>query len=109
MTAAIIYEFPFGWFCGVPLLGGIVFIAWRQHRRGLARRRIATLAALRILACAPLVFLAARPLWIVKEPPAAATRAVMLLMDRSESMSLQENDVSRYEHALNFLRDRLLP
>src|SRR5436190_19257269 len=109
MIAGIVYEFPLGWLCAVPLLAGIAFVARRQHRRGLATARIATLASVRLLALAPLVFLGARPQWLSKEPPAAASRPVMLLMDRSESMSLQENDLSRYDQALNFLRERLLP
>jgi uncharacterized membrane protein len=33
----------------------------------------------------------------------------MLLMDRSESMSLEEREASRYQQALGFLRERLLP
>src|SRR5262249_4822415 len=49
------------------------------------------------------------PVWTAKEPPAAASRAVALLLDRSESMSLEEPDVSRYQAALDFLRSRLLP
>ena len=48
-------------------------------------------------------------MWIAKEPPAPASRSVMLLMDRSESMSLEEQDATRYQQALEFLRGRLLP
>jgi len=36
-------------------------------------------------------------------------RPVVLLMDRSESMSLEENERTRYQQALNFARDYLLP
>ena len=46
---------------------------------------------------------------MTREPPASATRPVMVLMDRSESMSLEERDASRYQQALGFLRERLLP
>jgi uncharacterized membrane protein len=46
---------------------------------------------------------------MTREPPALATRPVMLLMDRSESMSLEEHDASRFQQALGFLRERLLP
>ena len=76
---------------------------------GLAGSRIAALAALRGIALLVLVFLAARPIWITREPPASATRSVMVLMDRSESMSLEERDANRYQQALGFLRERLLP
>ena len=73
------------------------------------RSRIAALVAVRGLALLVLVFLAARPIWITREPPASATRSVVVLMDRSESMSLEGRDSSRYQQALGFLRERLLP
>jgi uncharacterized membrane protein len=109
MTAAIAFEFPPGWLFGLPLGVVLVFAVWRQRRRGLATSRIAGLGALRAVALLVLVFLAARPVWMTREPPASATRSVMLLMDRSESMSLEERDASRYQQALGFLRERLLP
>jgi uncharacterized membrane protein len=109
MTAVIIFEFPMGWLFALPLGAALAFAIWRQHRRGLATSRIAGLGALRVIALLVLVFLAARPVWMSREPPATATRSVMLLMDRSESMSLEERDASRYQQALGFLRERLLP
>jgi len=80
-----------------------------QVRRGVPRSRILALTCLRLVALLPLLVLLARPVWIAKEPPAAASRAVALLVDRSESMSLEDPDVSRYQQALDFLRGRLLP
>ena len=109
MTAVIAFEFPPGWLFGLPLGAALAFAVWRQRRRGLARSRIAGLAALRGIALLVLVFLAARPVWTTREPPASAARSVMLLVDRSESMSLEERDASRYQQALGFLRERLLP
>jgi hypothetical protein len=109
MTGTILFEFPLGGLWAVPLAALLGLGAWRQHRRGLNRRKILTLTALRSLALLPLVALAARPIWRAKEPPAAASRSVVLLMDRSESMSLEENTVSRYQQAVGFLRERLLP
>ena len=109
MSAAIVFEFPRGWLFALPLGLALAFGIWRQHRRGLATSRITGLGALRAIALLVLVFLAARPVWISREPPASATRSVMLLMDRSESMSLAERDVTRYQQALEFLRERLLP
>jgi uncharacterized membrane protein len=109
MIAVIIFEFPLGWLFALPLGVALAFAIWRQHRRGLATSRIAGLGALRVIALLVLVFLAARPVWMSREPPAPATRSVMLLMDRSESMSLEERDTSRYQQALGFLRERLLP
>lgn len=108
MSAAIILEFPLGLFCAVPLGLAVGFAAWRLHKRGLGWQRVISLTALRTVALLPLVLLVARPIWVAKEP-AAASRQVMLLMDRSESMSLADPDVSRYQQALKFLGGRLLP
>jgi uncharacterized membrane protein len=109
MIAAIAFEFPLGWLLVLPLGLALAFAIWRQRRAGVAASRIARLGALRVLALLVLVFLAARPIWITREPPASATRSVVLLMDRSESMSLEERDTTRYQQALGFLRERLLP
>lgn len=109
MTGAIIFEFPMGWFIGLPLAAALAFAVVRQSKRGLYRSRVFALSALRAAALLAVTFLAARPVWIAKEPAASATRSVVLLMDRSQSMSLEEPDVSRYQQALGFLRDRLLP
>jgi uncharacterized membrane protein len=109
MTASIVFDFPQGWLFALPLGVALVFAIWRQHQRGLATSRIAGLGALRVIALLVLVFLTARPVWMSREPPASATRSVMLLMDRSESMSLEERDATRYQQALDFLRERLLP
>jgi len=109
MTAAIVFEFPRGWLFGLPLAALLALAAWRQHQSGLGFRRIIALSALRFLPLLSLLFLIARPVWIAREPPASAARSVVLLMDRSESMSLQEHDASRYQQALGFLRERLMP
>ena len=109
MTAAIIFEFPQGWLFAVPLGLLLAFGVWRQRRRGLPASQMVLLGALRAIALLVLVSLAARPVWMSKEPPASATRSVMLLLDRSESMSLEERDANRYQQALGFLRERLLP
>jgi uncharacterized membrane protein len=109
MTAAIVFEYPPGWLFALPLGAVLAFALWRQRRRGLAAARLAALGGLRGIALLVLVFLAARPVWMSREPAVAAARSVMLLMDRSESMSLEERDASRYQQALGFLRERLLP
>jgi uncharacterized membrane protein len=109
MTAAILFEYPAAWLFALPLAAVLALAVWRQRRSGLATSRIGGLAALRGIALLVLVFLAARPIWVTREPPASAARSVMVLMDRSESMSLDERDTSRYQQALGFLRERLLP
>ncbi len=107
--AALTFEFPQGWYCGLPLVLVLGFAVWRQYRRGLSARQIVALTGLRLVVLLPLVALAARPVWITKEAPASSARSVAVLMDRSESMSLQEQDQTRYQDALAFLRERLLP
>ncbi len=109
MSAAILFEFPQGWLFAFPLAAALAFAVWRQRRRGLAISQIGSLAALRGIALLVLVFLVARPIWMTRESAAAATRPVMVLMDRSESMSLEEHDATRYQQGLGFLRERLLP
>lgn len=109
MTAAIVFEFPLGWLAAIPVSAALAFAAWQQHQRGLSRSRIAYLAVLRLAAFLPLLFLATRPIWLNRAPLSASSRPVVLLMDRSESMSLAENGTTRYEEALQFLRQRLLP
>jgi len=110
MIAALLFQFPAGWQVGLPLallLLGLTM--WRQRRRNLGRARIALLGLLRLAVLLVLVFLAARPIWFTREPPAVANQPVVLLVDRSESMSLEEQGRTRYERTLDFLRERLLP
>ena len=109
MTATLLFEFPPGWLLTIPLAAALAFVLWRQRKHGLPRYRVLLLTSLRAVALFLLVFLAARPVWLTREPPASAARSVALLMDRSESMSLQDRDGSRYHQALGFLRERLLP
>ena len=90
MTATLLFEFPRGWLLTIPLAAALAFVPWRQRKRGLPRSRVLLLASLRAVALSLLVFLAARPVWLAREPPASAARSVALLMDRSESMSLEE-------------------
>jgi hypothetical protein len=110
MIAAISFDFPLGWQIGLPLaLGAVTFAIWRQRRSSFATKPLLSLTSLRAIALFALVFLAARPVWIAKAPPQNSSRQVVLLMDKSESMSLQEGDRTRYQQALKFAREHLLP
>jgi uncharacterized membrane protein len=109
VIAAIAFEWPLGWLFILPVGVLLAFAAGRQQKQGLTSRRAILLGCLRGIALLLLVFLVARPVWVVREPPSSAARSVAVLMDRSESMSLQDHEVSRYEEAMAFLRDRLLP
>src|SRR6266404_3874545 len=109
MNATVVFELPAAAFLLLPLLAALALAAWRQNRHELKRSQLIALLALRGIVLLILGILVARPIWIAREPPAAASRSVMLLMDRSESMSLEEGDTSRYHQALDFLTERLLP
>src|SRR5438105_2349820 len=100
MTAVIVFDLPLAWQIGLPVTAIVVGLAtWLRVRRGMAWSRVLLLGGLRLLGLLLLVFLAARPIWFTKEPPASATRSVVLLMDRSESMSLEERDTTRYQQS----------
>ena len=109
MISAIVFESPAWALLGLPLLVLLGIGGWRHYRQGVGRGRLALLYGLRLLVVLVLVMLVARPFWIAKEPPAAAARSVVVLMDRSESMSIEDREASRYRQALDFLRERLLP
>src|SRR5579859_3090256 len=109
MNVAVHFELPAMWFLGLPLGALLGWAAWRQRRRGLARWRVVTLLGLRALPLVLLLFLAARPVRVSREWVGPAARPVVILVDRSESMSLKEPEATRYERALDFLRRRLLP
>ncbi len=97
------------------LWGGIAvaaMMAWFTavlHRRGVAPRRIATLLVLRVVFLATLVLLVARPVWTSRDPREQTRNQVALLIDCSQSMSVRERDRTRYEQAVEFARDALLP
>ncbi|PWU20380.1 MAG: hypothetical protein C5B50_04120 [Verrucomicrobia bacterium] len=110
MTALITFEYPLGWQIGLPVGAlAIGLSVWLRRRRRLSLTRTLALAALRVIALLLLIFLVSRPIWTTREPPAAASRSVVVLVDRSESMSLEERNTTRYNQALSFLGDRLLP
>src|SRR5688572_31674575 len=109
MIAAILFEAPAAWWLGLPLAAVFGFGIWRNVRARMPVNRIVILGGLRAVLLLLLLFLAARPVWIAKTPAASGTRSLVLLLDRSESMSLQEPETSRYHQALDFVRDRLQP
>src|SRR5262245_10227501 len=109
MIGALSFEFPLGLLLGLPMALAVALAVWRRQWRGLAPTQIIATNALGGVALLALVSLAGRPVWGVKEPPGSAARSVVLVIDRSESMALEESDSSRFQQALGFARDRLLP
>ncbi|MBM3882484.1 MAG: hypothetical protein FJ387_22630 [Verrucomicrobia bacterium] len=104
------FDLPGAWRIGAPLVL-LVFgsSAWGYLRRGLSRPRALGLATLRAAAVGLLVCLAARPTWVSRAPPSADQRTVMLLVDQSESMSVETDGRTSYRQALDFARVHLLP
>jgi hypothetical protein len=107
--AAIRFELPWAWWLLVPLAAILVFSIGRQHQRGVSAQRLLVLNGLRFAALLALVGLIARPVQVAKTPAATAARPVTLLVDRSESMSLEEGSGTRYQQAFDFLNARLMP
>lgn len=109
MSAAIDFQLPAAWIGALPVVLVILVAASRQRQRGFSYGRILPLAILRGVPLLVLVFLAARPVHVTQASLKANARPVMVLVDRSESMSLREGERNRYERAVDFLNQRLAP
>ena len=101
------FDFALALWIGLPLLAASGFFFWRRNA-SLARPRRIALLVLRMLAMLLLVGLAARPVWVRQENP-SAQHPVILLIDRSQSMSLNDGGGARYGKALELLRNEVLP
>src|SRR5271156_1076975 len=86
----------------------LALTARRLARRGLKWGEIAALLALRGLALAELLFLAARPV-AVQHVEKHSDPYVAVVVDRSMSMSLTEQGQTRYSRAVDYLGTKLAP
>ena len=109
MNAAIVFQLPVAWVGALPVALLLAVAVWRHRKRGFSFRRVLALAILRGIPFLVLVFLAARPVRVTKASSSASARPVMVLVDRSESMSLREGGLNRYQRAVDFLNQRLAP
>src|SRR5260221_562195 len=110
MTAHLVFGFPLGWQIGLPIACALlVMMAWSLRRAGLGWWRVAAVAGLRGMTLLILTFLAGRPTWVSREAEAPNKSSVVLLMDRSESMSLEEEHQTRYARAVRLAREQVLP
>lgn len=102
--------FPWGLVAGVPLaaalLGWATWRQWTQFRRPL---HAAVTTSLRAVAALVLLLLLSRPLYIESQEEPPARNEIVVLVDRSQSMALEEDGESRYGAALDFARQRLIP
>lgn len=71
--------------------------------------RLLLVTLLRALAFGMVLFLAARPVWVEPAPPAGAERKLLVLVDRSASMALEEAGRTRFETARDYLHRELSP
>lgn len=98
------------WQIGVPviaLLAGVLFRHWR--RLGFDPWKAGTLTLLRTSVLLGIILLLARPVWVERFESPDKPRPVAILLDKSESMSLEEGGQARYTKAVGFLRDQLIP
>ena len=103
------FEFPIALKIGIPFaLVLLALMAWRLRRGGVGTVSMAVLVAARTVVMGILIFLAARPVWVSAERE-ENRRGIVLLCDKSESMSLPEEGGTRYEQMLHFLGDKLAP
>lgn len=106
----IAFEFPVALLIGAVFTVAVVVQIVRGYRRqSLPTCRIASLATLRLVALALITALVARPVSVEPEQAANARDSVVLLIDRSESMSLEDGGERRFTAAVRFVRDKLLP
>src|SRR5437660_5758554 len=103
------FEFPLALKVGVPFaLCLLALMAWKLRRSGVGMWPMAALLASRGVALGILIFLAARPVWVSVERE-ENRQGIVLLCDKSESMSLPEEGGTRFEQMLRFLREKLAP
>ena len=106
----IVFDFPPAFYVGLPLaVAALTLSGWSQLRRGIAGRWVFLSAASRGAALLILILLAARPVWVETPQENKRRDTVLLLADRSGSMSLEDGRMTRFKHLLAFAREQLLP
>jgi hypothetical protein len=104
-----VFEAPAVLYLGLPLLALVLFLFARSlARSGVVGRRRVALVLLRGLGLGILVCLLARP---VEEQGASPRdrRAVVVLLDQSRSMGLEDRGPTRYSQAIAFAKRDLIP
>lgn len=104
------FEFPAALYYGVPCAAALLAIlGFQNYRSGQPLGRWLTSLGLRAATFVLLAILAARPVQIEEHQPDAPRRDLCLLVDRSASMSLDDDGTTRYAQALDFVRKQILP
>lgn len=104
------FQIPWALAGGVcAVVAVLTWFGWALHRSGLSGHRIAILLTLRFGFLAVLVLLAARPVWRSSDDDREDRDGVALLIDCSQSMGVSEGELTRYEQAVGFARETVLP
>jgi uncharacterized membrane protein len=104
------FQLPTAIVFGVVLvIAALIWFAVQLFRGGVDVRRVAWLLVFRIPLLVVLMLLVARPVWTSPDQTETSRDQVAILIDRSESMSVREGEQTRYEQAVNFARDVVLP
>jgi uncharacterized membrane protein len=100
------FENPWMVAIGLPIGAAVLFaLARSQWRRNQPWRTVGALAALRGGTLLVLLMLAARPVLVESREPEGNRDKVALLIDRSASMSLEQEGETRFRAAVNFARE----
>jgi len=102
--------FPLGLTLGLPLAVVLVALAtWRQRDQFRRPLHATALTVLRSLALLLAVLLIAAPMYVESQEDLPKRNSVVILVDRSESMALEERGESRIQRAIAFARSQLVP
>ncbi len=109
----IAFDYPVALMVGAPVAMLVLALTgWSLLRRGVRRARLLLHLVLRGVALLVLVLLAARPVWVGADERDDARKrraSVVLLVDRSDSMSLRDGPSTRTAQAQQVVRDLILP
>ena len=90
-------------------LAVLSLVGFARRHAGRPRPQWVTLLVLRGTTFLMLLILLSRPVWVAPQPFDEQRRRVALLIDQSESMSLEDMSGSRYRAAVRLTRDQLVP
>lgn len=104
------FAFPLALWLGIPCLLAVLALSlWRRSDRYTPKLRRAVLTSLRGGAMLLAIFLIARPMLVESQEELPPRKRVVVLLDRSESMGLEEHGQTRFQQALTFARKQLMP
>ncbi|MEY5025464.1 MAG: hypothetical protein RLZZ244_992 [Verrucomicrobiota bacterium] len=111
MESTLSFDFPWVLRTGGVLAGGVLLASVLTEGRRVrgAWLRLLLVTLLRAVALGVVLFLAARPVFVAPADPPGVERKLLVLLDRSASMALEEGGQTRFEAAREFLNRELAP